>query len=96
MNGLFLLVSLSFVPVSAGQYTGAITTARDAAFIQSGLKHDWDTVAAATAKKVPKPVSQAISLGTAVYKREAVLRTRSYGTYDVSPTSISASFSFSF
>lgn len=75
MDGLFLLVGLSFIPIQ-GVYGPALDKTRKAAFIQSGLQADWDTVRGAAEKRVPPILRHASVVGAAIYKREVELNSK--------------------
>jgi hypothetical protein len=81
-NGLFLLYSLSFIPVG-GQYSEAIDRAREAAFMQCGIKDEWETTRVGAEKKVPKRLKQVAVVFTVVRQKEIKFNSRQFGSWDI-------------
>ncbi len=96
MDGLFLLVGLVYIPVPPSQYANALTTTRDAAFIQSGLKTDWDTVRLAAEKRIPIVLKQGAAAYTLVHDKCLEINTRSFGSWTAKPGLLKATFSWGF
>lgn len=94
MNSLFLLYSLTFIPVN-GPYAEPINTAREAAFIQSGIKAEYEVVRRAAEKKVPKPVAYAAYTYRIVNKKELRFKSSQLGTWTVRKDSVQVSWGFS-
>lgn len=79
---MLLLYLLTYIQLN-GQYGQALSSAREAAFIQSGIKSDYDVARKAATKKVPKELYWAGSVGVMVYKKEVRFKTRDYGHYQI-------------
>lgn len=94
MSPLFLLYTLSFVPVS-GAYAEPINKAREAAFIQSGAKQEWDVVRKAAEKRVPKPLVYAAYTYRIVNKKELRFKSSKLGTWTIRKDSVQVSWGFS-
>jgi hypothetical protein len=90
MNSLFLLYALTYVPLSTPMHT-----AREAAFIQSGVKHQWNEVRLAAEKKVPKPVAAAAFVYRVVKKEEIKLKSSNYGHWTIKKDSVHVSWGVS-
>ena len=94
MSGLALLYCLSFVPV-AGANSQAINTAREAAFIQSGVKQEYDLVKRALEKKVPQPVAAGAFLYRSFKRQEIRFKSSDYGTWTIKKDSVHVTWGIS-
>jgi hypothetical protein len=95
MQSLFLLYFLAYVPVEAGQYTSALKTSREAAFIQSGIKSEFDLFKAGAKKKVPPSLASLGAIGSAAYKKEIRFKSRKFGDWSIKKNTIQVSWGFS-
>jgi hypothetical protein len=93
-NGLLLIYALSTIPAPQ-PYTGPISKTRDALFIASGAKDDFEMVKRGASSKVSKDVQKiAIGLGF-VYgiavKKTINIHSRTYGNWQIQKNEIKAS-----
>jgi len=96
MNGLFLLYGLTYVPVTAGNYTAAVDEARTAAFMQSGLKTQWEAADKCAEKHVPVIVFLAAGAASAIQHKQLEVRLQNYGTWSVNNSGLKTTFSWGF
>jgi hypothetical protein len=100
-SGIFILYGLTFVPISAGQYTGGLSTTREAVFMQTGIKNDWDVVRIAAEKRVPKAAAQGAAVFAVVQRRALTIHDHTLGTWTLElprdgSTKLSATVSWGF
>lgn len=93
-SSLFLLYSLTFVPIH-GPNAGMCSTMREAAFIQTGIKSDWDLVKVGATKAVPVPAKQAAAVGAMIYTKEIKFKSKALGDWAVRKDRVSVTWGFS-
>jgi hypothetical protein len=94
MSGLFLLYSLTLIPISHGGYTEALNKSREAAFIQSGIKGEWDTLRAGAKKAAPRAVVVSLTAAHAIYRKEIRFKSRRWGNWSIAKDKVAFSWGF--
>jgi hypothetical protein len=91
---VFLLYLLTYIQLN-GPYSEALSKSREAAFIQSGIKSDYDLVNRAAVKKVPKGLYWAGSAGVMAYRKEVRFKSKHFGTWSASKDKIQVTWGVS-
>ena len=95
MDSIFLLYLLAFIPVK-GVNSGVIITTRDALFIQTGIRKDYDVVKKNVEKRIPKTIALGAGLGyRLISKKELEINSRAYGHWNVAKDRVHVSWGFS-
>jgi hypothetical protein len=99
MGALWLVYTLNYLPVRPGPHAAMYSTTRDAAFIQSGAKAEWNKNVDGAKKVAPKDLVLGITAIVFVYhvdkQREVILHSRYLGNWSVTKTGASVSYGFS-
>lgn len=95
MDGLFLLYALAFVPVK-GAYSGVIITTRDALFMQTNIKQDFEVVKKNVEKRVPKTLGLVAGVSYKLAtKKELEFKSKQFGNWNVGKDHVKVTWGFS-